>query len=215
MPRRPRRLDRSALLVLGGAVALVCFGAGFVLAYDDSALQLATGPTTTIPRPARTTTSVPTTVGATPSTEGSTLPATTSLPVDTAPTSLAPTVPSTRPPTTVASAPAHLKVTYPRNASGEMVLFEGSSSAVLILNDGGSPGTYVVQGVGFITVGTSGTASGTLGAGAVIRVPLVAGENIPHGTPAPQASVTVFDAGGPVLSFPVVITSRDHPVPGG
>jgi hypothetical protein len=199
------------VVLVGGVMALVAFAVGFLLTYDDNALQLATGPTTTFARstsaPRRATLPPQTTSPSVETTETTTAVPTTET-ATTGPQTVPTTGSSTTPSTTIASAPAHFKVTYPHNPSGEMKLLEGSTSAVIILNDGGSSGTYLVQGVGFITVGANGTSSGTLAPGAVVRVPLVAGTNIPLGTPPPQGSVTVFDGRGPIVTIPIVITSR-------
>jgi hypothetical protein len=211
MPRYPREVTRQTVVLVGGVMALVAFAVGFLLTYNDNALQVATGPTTTAPKPALSTpraTPPPTTSPRVVTTTMTTVPTTATTGPQTVPTTGFSTTPSTRPSTTVVSAPAHFKVTYPHNPSGEMKLLEGSTSAVIILNDGGSSGTYLVQGVGFITVGANGTSSGTLAPGAVVRVPLVAGTNVPLGTPPPQGSVTVFDGRGPIVTIPIVITSR-------
>lgn len=199
------------MAILASVVAMACFGLGFILAYEQVDEPESAGPTTAPSTTQATpTTDAPTSTAATsttaPTTSATTVPATTPTPTSTSSPATSPSVVPT-PPATPPPTPASFDVTWPRDPStGEMVLREGSPSAVVLHNVGGSPGAFTVQGSGFVTVGSTGTVTGVLQPGEVRSVPLVAGTGVSQ-IPPPHAVISVFGPAGILVTISVVIVS--------
>jgi hypothetical protein len=204
-------------------VAGSAFGLGFLLSYDEdtpagtAVREEATIEVASASRPSTTTSLAagPADAAASPMTTAapsSVPPAPAEPPLvsepEAPPAPPAPTQPpgTAAPPTTptTVAAPGRLEVTYPKDGLGRMVLLEGGAAAVIVQNVGGSPARFDVSGVGSVTVGAAGSATGLLQAGEVRSVPLVAGA-APPSTPGPHATVSVYGVNGLVVAIPLVI----------
>jgi hypothetical protein len=209
MPRRAR-LTTSSVAASAVVVAVAAFGLGFVAAYDpDGARQeVATVTTSTSEAPDETTTTEapPTTARAETTTTAAPTTTTTLVPSTLAPTTTLPAPTTALPTTTAPVEPPRLVVSYPRNGAGQMVIRAGGSAPVILQNAGTQAAGFRVQTNGAVTVTGSNDLRGTLAAGQVLTLPIVASANPPAG-PGPHGRIGIFSDVGLVVSIDVLVQS--------
>lgn len=206
------QIPKPTLAAASALVVFVGFVGGILIAYDNGDADQVASPATTSTSIAPTSL-VPTTTSAPPR------PAVTPAPVERttteppAPTAAAPsttTTPPPEPPTSAPApaptdppAPAALEVRYSRDSAGNMLVPRTGSSVVVVRNIGGSVGSYTVQAVGWVTAEGLTQVTGTVGPGESRAISITAAPGAPSA--GPTGTVTVYDAGGPILSIPALV----------